>query len=97
MPNRKFSWWPNVSRALYDHPKKPDPAVTRAMERLSKTPEGQEANALILLVYFKRRNTLDGAAALCGITNRTATRRIRKAFFYIAEEKGYISPSGGSS
>ena len=91
MPNRKFKWWAAIDHALYRYPKTNDPDITRAMERLSKTPHGQEANALLLLVYFKQRNTLAGAAPLCGLTGRTASRRIAMAHFYIAEEKGYIS------
>lgn len=92
----KYEWWNEVKKEIIEYPRTNSPYVSKALEFLRQTPEGIQAIRLLELKYFSKRHYIVGAAALLGIPERTAARRIEKAFKAVANEMGlYLNTTRG--
>lgn len=93
MPSRRFKWWPNITRALSQPGNE---YVASALNKCTMTMTKWDYDLLEDCInrryrsFGKRRRTLQQIALDHGTTENVAWYTVKKFYFIVAEEMGYI-------
>ena len=77
MSRTRYLWWGYAKNMLRHYPDVTDrerAAVEAALSEIRALPDGQSRVRLVELIYFRRVNTLEGAAMALHCSARTARR-----------------------